>query len=72
MAEAGGPERWLGELTALRREIAEMRTEQEKLARSVLELTQTFRALAMHLGVAAEPYQKGKGQAREREVPGFG
>lgn len=71
MAESGGAERWLGELTALRRELAELREEQRELARAVGELTQTFRSLATHLGVAAEPYKGAPRDRRDRDAPGF-
>jgi hypothetical protein len=64
-------ERWVGELAQLRREIAELRTEQRELARAVQELTKTFRGLAVHLGIASEPYSKPKGSESSRDVPGF-
>jgi hypothetical protein len=64
-------ERWLGELAQLRREIAELRTEQRELARSVQDLAKTFRGLAVHLGIASEPYPKPKGSETARDVPGF-
>jgi hypothetical protein len=64
-------ERWVGELAELRREIAELRNEQRELARAVGELTKTFRALALQLGIAAEPYPKSKGSERGRDAPGF-
>lgn len=72
MPEAGESGRWLGELGALRQELGEMRREQRELARAVGELTETFRNLAMHLGVAAEPYKKGSAEPKGREIPGFG
>jgi hypothetical protein len=64
--------RFLAELGVLRQELAELRQEQRELARAVGELTQTFKALAMHLGVAAEPYQKGSKASERKEIPGFG
>jgi len=72
MHESEGTERWLAELGALRQQLVEIRKEQRDLAVAVQELTQTFKALAMHLGVAAEPYKKGSGEAKGREIPGFG
>lgn len=72
MSEGGGSERWLAEIGALRRELAEMRQEQRELARVVQELSQTFRNLAIHLGVASEPYTKGARDPGQREIPGFG
>lgn len=62
----------MAELGALRQELAELRQEQRELARAVAELAQTFKSLAMHLGVAAEPYKKDGKEARGREIPGFG
>ncbi|MGI0052921.1 MAG: hypothetical protein ACRECR_01495 [Thermoplasmata archaeon] len=58
------------EIETLRRELAEMREEQRQLARTVEELAQTFRAVATHLGIAAEPYGR-KTEHRERSPPGF-
>jgi hypothetical protein len=65
----GEPDRWLGELGQLRREIADLRAEQQELTRAVQELAKTFRALALHFGIASEPYPKGK--APTRDLPGF-
>jgi hypothetical protein len=72
MSESGGSERWVVELGALRREIAEMREEQREVARSVAELAQTFRTLATHLGIASEPYRKPARENPDKEIPGFG
>ena len=60
------------ELQALRNELAEMRNEQRELARAVEQLTQTFRSLALHLGIASEPYKKPAKASETREIPGFG
>jgi hypothetical protein len=52
----------------------QMRDEQRELVRAVEQLTQTFRNLAVHLGIAAEPYAKsGKGEKAkaDRDIPGF-
>jgi hypothetical protein len=68
MAE-GDADRWLGELGQLRREIGELRAEQQELTRAVQELAKTFRALALHFGIASEPYPKGK--PTTRDLPGF-
>ncbi len=65
------PERWEAELRALRDEIGELRTEQKELARAVAELVTTFRSLAMHLGVAVEPYRKKGEPSSERDLSGF-
>jgi hypothetical protein len=63
------------EIRALREEMRQMREEQRELVRAVEQLTQTFRTLAVHLGIAAEPYTKpakgDKGKS-DREIPGFG
>jgi hypothetical protein len=61
-----------GLLRGVREELAQLRAEQRELARSIEQLTQTFRALATHLGIAAEPYVKPSGSARSKEIPGFG
>jgi prefoldin subunit 5 len=62
--------RWEAELRALREELGALRAEQHQIAQSVKELTQTFRSLALQLGIAAEPYAKGKKEA-SRDLPGF-
>ncbi|MFZ0891508.1 MAG: hypothetical protein WB778_03550 [Thermoplasmata archaeon] len=62
------------EIRALREEMRQMRDEQRELVRAVEQLTQTFRNLAVHLGIAAEPYAKsGKGEKAkaDRDIPGF-
>lgn len=74
MASEGGgsPDRVQAELNALRTEIAELRNEQHEMARAIDQLVQTFRQLAVHLGIAAEPYKKSGKPTAEREIPGFG
>jgi hypothetical protein len=53
----------------LRQELAELRREQREMAKSIDQLVTTFRSLATHLGIAAEPYvQKGE---KQRDLPGF-
>jgi hypothetical protein len=65
--------RWTrAEFEALRRELAEMRAEQRELAKAVDQLSQTFRSVAIHLGIASEPYRKRSETERERDLPGFG
>ncbi|MCI4318534.1 MAG: hypothetical protein L3K23_00135 [Thermoplasmata archaeon] len=59
------------QLRAVREELAQLRAEQRELAHSVEQLTQTFRALATHLGIVAEPYNKSSGNAKGKEIPGF-
>jgi hypothetical protein len=58
-------------LKGVREEMAQLRAEQRELANSVDQLTQTFRALATHLGIAAEPYGKPPRDAKGKEIPGF-
>ncbi len=72
MAETGGTDRILAEIGALRQELAELRKDQQQLAEAVSELTRTFKGLAIQLGVAADPYQKGSKDSKGREIPGFG
>lgn len=55
----------------LRDAIAQLRAEQRELVRAVDQLTQTFRSLATHLGIAAEPYVKSGRDAKSKEIPGF-
>jgi hypothetical protein len=72
LAETGGTDRILTEIGALRQELAELRKDQEQLVQAVSELTRTFKGLAIQLGVAADPYQKGSKDEKGREIPGFG
>lgn len=59
------------ELEALRREVADLHAEQRAMAKGIEQLTETFRALALHLGIAAEPY-RGRAQSSSRkDLPGF-
>ena len=58
-------------LRALRAEMAQLREEQKDLARSVEQLTQTFRTVATHLGIPAEPYGSGSRSSKGKEIPGF-
>ncbi len=72
---AGGgaaTDRLEAELQALRAELAELRNEQHEMARAVEQLVQTFRSLAVHLGIASEPYKKAERATTDREIPGFG
>ena len=41
------------------------------MAKAIGDLVTTFRTLATHLGIAAEPYNR-KQAADARELPGFG
>jgi hypothetical protein len=53
----------------LRQEIQELRAEQQAMASSINQLVTTFRQLATHLGIAAEPY--GAKKPSDRDLPGF-
>jgi multidrug resistance efflux pump len=69
---AGDDARYVrAEVETLRREVAEMRGELKELARAVDELHRTFRSLAVHLGIAAEPYRRRDDPAGSRDLPGF-
>lgn len=61
----------------LKRQVNELREQQEALVNSVQELTRTFRALAVHLGIATDGYRPSggasSGSSRSRDPPaGFG
>ncbi|MGC2288989.1 MAG: hypothetical protein WA688_03935 [Thermoplasmata archaeon] len=62
------------ELASIRQQLTELRAEQQEMKQAIEELVKTFRSLAMHLGIAAEPYRKG-GSPGDREknpdIPGF-
>ncbi len=60
---------WEAELRMLRQEIQELRAEQQAMASSINQLVTTFRQLATHLGIAAEPY--GAKKPSDRDLPGF-
>jgi chaperonin cofactor prefoldin len=66
-------ERWLAELQQLRQEIAELRAHQQEMARSISELVTTFRALALQMGIASEPYKtrRSSRSSDSSEPPGF-
>jgi hypothetical protein len=66
-----GEDRWEAELRALREELKELRAEQREMAKAIGDLVTTFRTLATHLGIAAEPYNR-KQATDSRELPGFG
>lgn len=67
----GGEDRWEAELRSLRAELSELKTEQRAMARSIQDLVTTFRTLAAHLGIAAEPYTRAATHDA-RDLPGFG
>jgi hypothetical protein len=65
-------ERWEIELRLLREELQQLRAEQREMAKAIDQLVTTFRMLATHLGIAAEPYgSRDKKAARNPDVPGF-
>ena len=49
---------WEAEIRMLRKEIEELRNGQRELANSIQQLVVTFRSLAAHLGIAAEPVRR--------------
>jgi hypothetical protein len=71
MASSMNGDRWEIELRSLREELQQLREEQREMAKAIGELVTTFRTLATHLGIAAEPYvRKGKPEG-DRDLPGF-
>lgn len=62
---------WEAELRMLREEIQELRAEQREMAKAIDQLVTTFRSLATHLGIAAEPYRGKDKPASTRDLPGF-
>ncbi len=71
MAEGPSEGRFERELRALHEELQALRAEQREMARAIDQLVQTFRSLAVHLGIAAEPYQKSAGASSPKDLPGF-
>lgn len=63
------------ELASIRQQLTELRAEQHEMRQAIEELVRTFRSVAMHLGIAAEPYRKA-GTSTDRskgsDIPGFG
>jgi hypothetical protein len=57
------------EVKALRADLAAMRLEQRQMAQAIDQMTQTFRTLATHLGIASEPYRRGEPRADRRDAP---
>ena len=72
MAEGESERRVEAEIEKLRRELVEMRSELRAIGSTVDQLARTFRALALQLGIAAEPYRGTAGAAPERDLRGFG
>jgi hypothetical protein len=65
-------DRWEVELRALKEELRELRAEQREMARAIDQLVTTFRTLAAHLGIAAEPYVRQEKSGSGRDFAGFG
>ena len=62
----------LVEISTLRQELAELRREQQEMRQVLEDLTRTFRAIAVQIGIAAEPYRKsGAEPEKARDLPGF-
>ncbi|MDE1821310.1 MAG: hypothetical protein KGJ23_14435 [Euryarchaeota archaeon] len=62
-------------LEDLKRQVETLRGQQEALVESINELTKTFRALAVHLGIATDTYRpssSSSGSRRSEPPPGFG
>jgi prefoldin subunit 5 len=72
MGASSSEPHWEAELRMLRQELSELRTEQQELIRSVNQLATTFRTLATHLGIAAEPYNRKEARDSQQNLPGFG
>lgn len=72
MTASVGGDRWEAELRALREELKELRAEQREMAEAINQLVTTFRTLAAHLGIAAEPYVSRESRSATRDLPGFG
>ena len=71
MSAGSGEAHWDAELRALREELKQMRAEQREMAQSIQQLVTTFRSLATHLGIAAEPYQRRDTGERKTDLSGF-
>lgn len=69
---SSGEARWEAELRALRQELETLRAEQREMAKAIDQLVSTFRMLATHLGIAAEPYVRKESSRRDADLPGFG
>jgi hypothetical protein len=65
-------DRWEVELRALKEELRELRMEQREMAKAIDQLVTTFRMLATHLGIAAEPYARKGSASSGHDLPGFG
>jgi len=64
-------DQWEAELRALREELRELKAEQREMAQAINQLVTTFRTLAAHLGIAAEPYVRKGDKSSQRDLPGF-
>jgi hypothetical protein len=72
MVSVSAPDPLSLEIATLRHDIGELRREQQEMRVQLDELVKTFKALAIHLGIASEPYRKNSGETeRSRDLPGF-
>lgn len=71
MTPSSEGDRWEAELRMLREELRELRAEQREMAKAIDQLVTTFRTLATHLGIAAEPYTRREKSSGSRDLPGF-
>jgi hypothetical protein len=71
MSGSRSSDTWESEVKALREEIQRMRAEQREMAAAIQELVTTFRTLATHLGIAAEPYVRKGERPHGSDIPGF-
>ncbi len=60
------------DLAQIRQELVELRAEQREMKVAIEELVRTFRAIAVHLGIAAEPYRTTTSSPeKSRDFSGF-
>lgn len=72
MTSSSEGDRWEAELRSLREELHELRAEQREMAKAINQLVTTFRTIAAHLGIAAEPYSRRETKSGDdRDLPGF-
>ncbi len=71
MTSAVPGEKWEAEFRAVREELERLRADQREMAAAIQELVTTFRTLATHMGIAAEPYVRKSGSTRSQDLPGF-
>jgi hypothetical protein len=72
MGPSSNGDRWEIELRLLREELQQLHNEQREMAKAIEQLVTTFRTLATHLGIAAEPYSPREKSTNRQDLPGFG